>query len=269
MAIIPASLRKKISVIDVIFLLLLASVLGFFLVQRLAKKTEWITVSLEVSDDSLWWKGELPESWYANTFAEGLEAKDSNGDLYARVTKVSVFDKGASFRKARIQLELKVAYDKNRNQYLYNYKPLAVGKPLKIVLGSYELQGVVTGLGADQFVTIEKKIVVRVPRIQSWIADSYKPGMEMRDSSEVVLARIEKVAISQYYEVSYSDILRRLIRTYHPDLYTAVITLTVASNKVGDTSYFVDGAAIKIGERIWFQLPDTVIKDAEIIEILE
>ncbi|MDA1079496.1 MAG: hypothetical protein O2840_02285 [bacterium] len=269
MGIIPAGLKKRLTVLDIIFGVLIIAVLGFFLIQRLSQKSEWVSVTLLVSDDNLWWKAELPESWYVTELAEGMEAKDARGDTFARILEVSVFDKGASFRNALVRLELKVAKDSKRDQYLFDHRPLTVGKPLSINFGTRNVQGLITDFNNELISYEKKRIVVRLAPVPTWIANSYKPGLRMLDGSGRELATLDSIEISPYYEVHYSDNLYQLLRTAHPELKTVIAEISIATTTIDQSSYFVDGAAIKVGERIWFQFSETVIRNAEIIEILE
>lgn len=269
MGIIPLGLKKRLTVLDIIFGLLIVVVLGFFLVQRLSQKSEWVTATLLVSDDNLWWKSDLPENWYVTDLSEGMEAKDASGNAFARISEVSVFDKGASSRNALVRLELKVDKDTKRDQYLFDHRPLTVGKPLSLNFGSRNVQGLVTDFNNQSISFVQKNVVVRLEQVPVWVADSFVVGLSMLDNSGRELAKIDAVKSTPYYEVNYSDVLRQLIRTPHPDLKTVLITVSIATTSIDQSSYFVDGAAIKVGERIWFQFPDTVIRNAEIIEILE
>jgi hypothetical protein len=64
--------------------------------------------------------------------AVGDQAKDSFGQTVAEVVNIDNYDQGGPYRMIFVDLKLRVDFDKNKNQYLYEFKPLSVGSSLII-----------------------------------------------------------------------------------------------------------------------------------------
>lgn len=196
-------------------------------------------------------------------------AYNSFGEKVAEITNVENFDVGAYTRRLYVDVQLKGSYDKKRKIYLYNFQALQIGKPIDLTFGKNNVRGLITYINDPKIDYTQKKISVMIHKTRPWIADSYTPGMEMKDSLGRVLARIDTVrtTLAQYYE--FSDIRGKTILVVDPDFRDITLDLTIATFRSGDTAYFIDRAAIKIGEKIWFQFPNAAIRDAEITKIIE
>lgn len=259
---------QTVHAFDVAVVLTILIVLGIFLYNRFSKKTIWIDARISVSDDSLWWKGEQPPLWYLDGLKEGMVSYNSFGEVTAEITNLQVFPVGGPYSVGYVDVKLKVAYDQNRQLYLYNFRPLEKGKPIDLTFGSNNVYGLIMSLGEQQDQAVTKKIRVQMKQLEKSLADAYQVGMEMKDTNNVVLARIDAITVSESKlkpvtfidsALFYDDIQRKDV----------LMDLTItATEGIDNTYHFADGAAIKIGNIIWFHFP-TVVAQATVVDILE
>lgn len=261
--------KWRLNLFDILVMVAILIVIGTFLWLRQSKKTEWINVRLVVANDEWWWEGQPPQWWYVDSLQIGQIAYSSFGEKTAEITNVDIFDVGAYRRRAFIDIMLKGAYDTQRKLYLYNFQPLQIGKPLDLTFGKNNVRGIIAYIENISVVYSQKQIEVKVLKVRPWVADSLTKGLEMKDSQGRVLAKIDdvKTEIATFYE--FSDIRGQRIQVTDPEFRDVTVKITIKTFTSGATDYFVDRAAIKIGEKIWFQFPQSVIRDAEITKIFE
>ncbi len=267
--IIPKFRPSRINIFDLSVITIVLLVLGTFLWLRMAQKNEWISLRVMVTNDEWWWQGNPPQFWYADNLRPNQQAYNSFGEKVAEITNVESFDVGAYTRRLYVDVQLKGAYDKKRKIYLYNFQPLQIGKPIDLTFGKNNVRGLITYINDPKIDYTKKKIEVTLRQVRPWVAGSYLPGMEMKDSLGRVLARIDSAQTTLAQNYDFSDIRGKKILVVDPDYRDVTLQLTIATFRSGDTAYFIDRAAIKIGEKIWFQFPNAAIRDAEITKILE
>jgi len=260
-----------LNVFDLVVVAVLLLVLGSFFWLRVSRKTEWIALRLVVTNDAWWYEGSAPQWWYAEGLTTGQTAKNTFGETIAEITNVQSFDVGAYYRRAFIDLKVKGYYDAKRGIYMYNYQPLQIGKPLDLTFGKNNVRGIVTYIENAPQVFTEKTIEVFIPAVRLWVAQSYKEGVEMRDSEGRTLAKVLSVSITPTTAQEVVNVFPDVAEVkFAPDqFYDLRLTLSLQTFESGGVSYFVDRAAIKVGERIWFQFPQTVVRQAEITRIIE
>lgn len=250
--------------------LVLIALIGSLLWLRVSRTTEWITLRLVVSNDEWWWEGSAPQWWYVEELSVGQTASNTFGETMAEITDIYSFDVGSSRRRAFIDLKVKGYFDNRREVYMYNYQPLQIGKPLDLTFGKNNLRGLIAYIENDPEAFEEKTIQVHMPAVRSWVAQSYKEGLEMKDSRDRVLAKIISRTISPTHVMEVTEFLPGYEAKIDPSYYYDVtLTVSIKTYKSGDSSYFVDRSAVKVGERIWFQFPETVAREAEITSIIE
>ncbi len=268
----------KLSIFDLmvggLIILLVLSLVWF----RLARKTTWITVRLVVTNDEWWWEGAPPQWWYAEGLSVGQTSRDSFGQSVAEIVNVENFDVGAYWRRSFVDMKLKGTYDARRQVYLFNYQPIQIGKPIDLTFGKNNIRGVITYIENLPDAYTDKTIEVKMSTVRPWVADSYKPGLAMKDSQGRILAEVLSVRVAPTEARSVvegasgkiGEIQNGTERTYDPSLFRDVtLRLRIKTFKSGEIFHFVDRAAIKIGEKIWFQFPQAVAREAEITEIFE
>src|SRR3989344_427073 len=254
--------------IDHLVIFSIAIVLGTFLYFSISKKTEWIDVRMVISKDEWWYEGQPPQYWYVDNIESGQVSYNAFGEKIAEIINIESFDIGGYRRRSYVDVKLKGSYDNTRKLYLYNYQPLQIGKPIDLTFGKHNVKGLVTYIDSDEITYFTKKIEVILLRIEPWVAESYKTGMQMKDSQNRVLATVNSIDIKLARQISFSDIRGQNIEVINPQLRDVSLQITIKTFKSSETFYFVDRAAIKIGEKIWFQFPEAVVRDAEITKII-
>lgn len=256
----------------VIFLLILA--LSFFIYNRLRRQSVWTNVRLSVENVD-WWYGNdsPPKFWYVNTLEVGDEVKDSFGQKIAEVINIDNYDQGGPYRMIFVDLKVKVDFDKNKNQYLYEFKPLTIGSSLILNFPENQLRGLVVQVGEDDIDYFFKTIKVVNQGVQrkvlKAVADQVAVGDRVYDLDGNVMAEILEVKkeISNWYE--YSDVRGEMIEIYNPDYRDLEIVLKVKAFSNLDRVFYINNTVLKVGSKIWFQFKDYAIEDATIIEIID
>lgn len=261
---------KKFNLFDGLVILVLLVVAGSFLWLRLSRKTEWVNVRVVVSNDEWWWEGAPPQWWYADGLSVGQSAYDSFGKKIVEITNIQNFDIGGYRRRVFIDVKLRGAYDTKRQVYLYNFQPVQVGKPLDLTVGKNNVRGVVTYIENAPQAYQEKKIEVKIFGVRPWVASSYTQGLTMKDSLNRPLVSIEDVVVEPSVATLIVETTGGVEKRYAPSLFRDVtLRVRIKVFQSNGVDYFVDRAAIKVGEHIWFQFPQAAIRDAEITKIFE
>ena len=168
-----------------------------------------------------------------------------------------------------VDLKLRVDFDKNKNQYLYEFKPLSVGSSLIINFPQHQLRGIIVQTGADEIDYFFKTIKITKQRISNFVADEADVGDKVYDAQGNLVAEILDFTKStnSYYE--YSDIRGQKIKVTDPDYSDLDIVLKVKAFNTLDRDFYINNTVLKVGSKIWLQFKDYAIEDAQIIEIMD
>lgn len=261
---------RKLNLLDIGVIVLILSILAGLLWIRTSRKSQWINLRLVVSNDDWWWEGSPPQWWYAEELVAGQSSRNSFGEKIAEITDVESFDIGEYRRRIFVELKVKGTYDKRREAYLFNYQPIQIGKSLDLTFGKYNVRGIVTYIDATFQEYKPRVIEVKLSAVRPWVSDSFKEGLQMKDTSGRTLAEILSVSISPSRVERVTELGNEVEKTFPGYLFDEVILrVQILTFQSGGVDYFVDRAAIKAGNRIWFQFPQTVAREAEIIRIVE
>ncbi len=265
---------KKIgfNIFDIGVLLVILLIIAAFFWIRASREDLWIDVKLVVSNDDWWWEGSPPQWWFAEGLKVGDKAKNTFGKEIGEITDIINFDVGEYRRRIFVDLKLKGSFDKRRGVYLFSYQPIQVGKPLDLNFGKYNLRGIVTYVEIADFENFykDKVIEVEVSSIPSWLVDSYREGLEMKDSRGRVLAKVLSVSKKPSKAIEVVEIVSQKEIKYPGNLfYDAYLKMQIKTFESNGVDYFVDRAAIKVGNIICFQFRDTLVANAKIIKIIQ
>jgi len=261
---------SKLNFFDYLVFFLLFLVLLFFIYNRLQRRVVWTNVRIAVENVDWWYgSGAPPRYWYANDLAVGDQAKDSFGQTVAEVVNIDNYDQGGPYRMIFVDLKLRVDFDKNKNQYLYEFKPLSVGSSLIINFPQHQLRGIIVQTGADEIDYFFKTIKITKQRISNFVADEADVGDKVYDAQGNLVAEILDFTKStnSYYE--YSDIRGQKIKVTDPDYSDLDIVLKVKAFNTLDRDFYINNTVLKVGSKIWLQFKDYAIEDAQIIEIMD
>lgn len=230
----------------------------------------WTDVRIAVENVDWWYgSGSPPRYWYAKDLTVGDQAKDSFGQTVAEVLNIDNYDQGGPYRMIFVDLKLRVDFDKNKNQYLYEFKPLSVGSSLVINFPQNQLRGIIIQSGTDEIDYYFKKIRVSKERIYNFVADEINVGDKAYDSEGNLVAEVLDLTktTNSYYE--YSDIRGQKIKVIDPEFSDLDIILKVKAFNTLDREFYINNTVLKVGSRIWLQFKDYAIEDAQIIEIID
>lgn len=224
---------------------------------------------MRISNDE-WTAENPPANWYIHNLVPGLSSYGSYGEENGKILKIMSFDVGGTSRRAAIDVRLLTTFDKTRKVYMFNYQPLQIGKMLDLTFEKNNIHGMVINIGKDIETPQEKEIEVKLYASESQIAETYQKGMQMKDSENNVLAEITDIQMknSPGFRLYDSDGRLILIPQEDPTHQDIVFRLKVKTYESDGIYYFVDGAAIKVDDDIWFHFPTITIKGAKIIRIL-
>lgn len=261
--------KFRLNLFDILIGVLILTVIGSLLLLRMTKKPQWITVRLVVANNDWTYEGAPPQWWYGDNISPGQKAYNSFGRAVAEIVDVTNFDIGAYRRRTFVDIKLQGSFDSKRQLYLYNYQPIQIGKALDLTFGKQNIRGIVTYINELPGYTT-RVVDVRLSALRPWVAASYKQGLTMTDSQNKTLAEIQSVT-------SRPSVVREVVETgqftekkYDGSGYVDVeMRLKLQVFQSGGVDYFVDRAAIKVGEQISFQFPQTTAREAEIIRIIE
>lgn len=252
----------------VIFLIFL--VLGFFIYNRLRRQSVWTNVRLSIENVDWWYGGgTLPKYWYANSLEVGNEVKDSFGQKIAEVINIDNYDQGGPYRMIFVDLKVKVDFDKNKNQYFYEFKPLTVGSSMVLNFPENQVRGLVIGVGEQKPEYIFKTIKISKTNVLDIIANQINVGDKSFDKDGNLVAEILEIksSVTNWYE--YSDIRGEMIKVYNPDYRNLLMIVKVKAFSTTDRMFYINNTVLKLGSKIWLQFPKLPIEDATIIEIID
>jgi hypothetical protein len=252
----------KINPFDLLIVIFIIVLVGVFLFFRMQKHEEWVSVTIVMSQEEWWWDGSEPKFWYVDNLKAGDKVFSSLGSKIAEIIDVQVFEVGGPYKKAMIDVRLKVTYDKNKQIYLYNQKPIEIGGFLNLSFNSNNVRGLVMSVGGNEAIIGQlhtKRIKVRVEAVPSWMVDTYREGLAMKNSQGEDLAVIEKIVVESALLERFSDIRGSMIKVRSQKYYDIVMDLSVKAFESYGNYYFLDGSGLKVGSSIWFFFPETFI----------
>ncbi len=260
---------KRLTLLDWIVCAVLLGLLGYFLVNRFAKQEQWVNVRLKISGEEWWWNPGYPENWYGANLSKDQSAYNSFGKKVAQIQSVENYDAGKANRLIFVNLRLLTTYDKNTRTYTFNYQPLQIGKPMDLTFHQQNVRGLVTYVGNNLAPYTDTTLEVKLLAAYPWEADSLIKGLQMKDLGGNVIATINEVNITDAQVLEIRDKYGKLIALPAPyNTYRDVtLKVTLKTYAVNNTSFFVDGSAIKVGNKIWIEFEHTAIKDAIISKV--
>jgi len=266
--------KRRLNFFDIMIIFLLLVVLVFFIYNRLQRNSIWTDIRISVENTDWWYEGSPPNYWYAGNLKVGDIVTNSFGNKVAEIVNIDNYDLGGPYRTIYVDLRIKTDFDKNKNQYLYEFKPLVVGSSLSLNFAKEQLKGLVVKIGNEEIKYSYKtiKVVIKNDKeteILPSLADKIHIGDKSYDTKGDLIAEIISVKskIASYYE--FSDIRGKNIEVYDPDYRDLEITLKIKSFEGLNRNFYINDAVLKIGTLVWFQFPEYALENARIIEIID
>ncbi|GEM_PF-946832 len=261
---------NKLNIFDYLIIFLLLFVLIFFIHNRLQRRVVWTNVRVAVENVDWWYgSGTPPRYWYGNNLLAGAQAKDAFGQTVAEVVDIDNYDQGGPYRMIYVDLKLRVDFDKNKNQYLYEFKPLTVGSSLIINFPENQLRGIIINTGEQEIDYFYKTIKVVKRGLLNSTADTILAGDQAYDTNGNLIAEILEIKKETHTFYTYSDIRGEMIKTYNPDYRDLTMLVKIKSFSSLDRDFYINNTVLKLGSTIWLQFKDYAIEDATIVEIID
>lgn len=260
--------KRMLNFFDLAMIFLLLMVVVFFAYNRLQRETTWENIRISVENPDWWYRGSPPAYWYARNLQVGDSIQDSFGNKVAEITNIDNYDSYGPYREIYVDLKVKTDYDKKKKQNLYEFKPLVVGSSLLFNFSKEQLRGLVVKIGDQETEYFYKTIVVEKKKISPALAEKIVIGSKSYDSDGNLIAEIVDVKnnTNSYYE--FSDSRGKNIEVYDYDFRDVEVTLRIKSFADLGRIFYINKAALKIGNMIWFQFPEFALEDTKIIEII-
>lgn len=261
--------KRKLNFFDYIIIFLLFVVIAFFAYSRLQRNSTLVNVRVSIENLDWWYQGIPPSYWYLADLKKGEALTNSFGKKIAEVVNVDNYDLGGYSRAIYVDLKMEVDFDKKKNQYLYEFKPLVTGSSLVMNFANQQLRGIVISVGEEEIEYFYKTIKVEVRDVEPSLADKVLVGVKSYDTNGEVIAEIldAKKTLTSYY--TFSDIRAKKIEVVDPEFRDLEIVLKVKSFRELDREFYINKAVLKIGAKIWFQFEDFALEDTKIIEIVD
>lgn len=261
--------KRKLNFFDLFILFCLLAILVFFIYNRLQRQATWIDIRLSVENPDWWYRGSPPNYWYAQNLQVGDSLNDSFGNKVVEVVNIDNYDNYGPYRDIYVDLKVRVDYDKKKNQYLYEFKPLVTGSSLLFNFSQGQLRGLVVSIGEQKIDYFYKTIKVEKKKISPSLAEKIKVGAKSYDLDGNLIAEVLEVKnnINSYYE--FSDLRGRNLEVYDPKFRDIEVTLRIKSFSQLGLNFYINNAALKVGNAIWFQFPEFALEDMRIIELLD
>ncbi len=262
-------LKRKLNFLDLSFIILLFLVLGFFTYNRLQRQSTWVNIRISVENPDWWYRGSPPNYWYASDLKVGDEVKDTFGVKVAEVVAIDNYDAGGPYRDIYVDLKVKVDFNKNKDQYLYEFKPLVVGSSLLFNFPQEQLRGLVIRVNQEEIKYSYKTIKVEKKMVLPYLANQVKIGTKSTDLGGKLIAEIVGVNEKVSARREFSDIRGQNIQVYNEDYRDLEVTLRVKAFSDLNRDFYINKSALKIGSSIWLQFPEFALEDARIVEVID
>lgn len=248
-------------------LVIIITALSVLLWLRSQRQTQWILAQVKVSQEEWWWQGNNPEYWYAQNLQAGTLGQNSFGETVAEVARVELIDSGLGRNQVQVWAKLKVSYDAKKNQYIYGFQPLQIGRGVELSFGSQQVKGLLTSLGGNLPEFVERSVKIKMFQVDPQAAKGVKLGLESKNSLGEVLAKITDLRVTQTVRSEFSDIRGKMIQVSDPNYVQIEATIKMRLLSDGEKYLTPDGQAIKVGGETTLQFPQTVLTRALIVDI--
>jgi len=247
--------------LGVFFLVLTSSI--FILLRR----AEYATLVLKVSESGSINNTYGAPMWYLDQLKPGFEQKDVFGRPRISILDSFSYVSNSKERVAYLTLKLLTTYDKKTEVYSYEGVSLLVGSYQSFKIKNIQLTGVIYRIENGNWEPQQKKYLVEgyinpaaiqnqdpyvaevtTQRVKSYLADKITEGMEIKDSSGKIVAKIKKLKKQlSYSRFIYND---KLVSFLDPDRKKVEVTMELLTNKYGDVYLFENETPVRINENL-------------------
>lgn len=259
--------KSKLHFLDYVVIIFVIISISALLYARFTKKTEWVKVSIRLQPDYLW-SDATPKPWYASAFLLHEKAYNSFGQKVAEVSDIHTIETQNGKIDIVVDVSLKSSVDTRRKQYIYNYQPVLIGKPIELLFQHASLNGVVVSINSPiQYVDkiIEIQLLAEFP----WKVPLLAKGLQAKDYAGKVTAEILDIKSQDALSYELYDMQKRRIfsPTLDPNRKDVTIKLKIKALKYKNLLYSIAGSPLKVGANFQIQFPNISLDIAIISSI--
>jgi len=269
-------LFKKITPLELLVAFLLVLILVFVMIQTRSQK-EWVKAEIKISSSS-WWQAYFasPPFWLGESIKIGDSEFDSGRKKIAEVLDVKIYElsgeggERATQKDVYLILNLQINRDKKTGKMKFKNQPLEIGAPIELHLTNTYVQGLVLNIeGINEKKEMAELIIEGVwLNTFPWNAEAIPVSGEMEDGMGNVVAKILDKQIFLADMVITTDDGRVLVRK-NPLRRDVAIRVKILVKKQGGIFYFREDQKVKIGENLFFHLPEVDVEWVSIKSIFD
>jgi len=259
---------QKLNFFDYLVFVAIILILLLLTHNRLERETRWIDVRLSIEKPDWWYKGNLPAYWYGQNLQVGDIAYDSFGSKVAEIESVDSFDLGDKGRKIYINMKVQADFNKSKDQYIYEFKPLVSGSSIVVNFSKTQVKGLVVALENQLPIKYHHKTITIQSRwLTPEITNAVNVGDKIFDAVGGTVAEVLSTESTVALGYEFSDIRAKNLPAYNPMYRHLIATVRVKAFSVSDLEYYIDETPLKLGQKIDLYFPNLVLKEAEIIAL--
>lgn len=261
-----AKFLKKLTIFDWLVILVVFAGL-IFLSSFILKKEKWVKVEVKVSPGEWWWEIKSPPYWLADRIKKGDRQYDGLGRTVAEVLETRIYEAEGERKRIYLTLNLKVEINKRKKKFVFNHRPLEIGKDINLELGATGFKGLVTYIeGVPDLRIWEEKVVKarwmilsdvfpETMGVMPWKAEAIKVGDQMRDTQRRVAAEVLNKEVRPAEKIVVTSDGRVFVRQ-DPIKKDVFLTLKLKTFKQNGINYFLDDIKVKVDQSIPLYLPN-------------
>jgi hypothetical protein len=261
---------KQLTLFDRILIFLTIIGIAFFALIFFRKST-FVTATVKINENNiqynLWDIEHLgTRAWFAQFFKKEMKETDGLGRIMAEIVDVRSYDTEPARKAVYLTLKLNAVYERASGKYTFKGRPLLIGSPVKLNLGSLFVEGLVTHVEGIkdprkwETVIVEAQIREEEPTYPDTsgtsphIAEALQVGEEIKDDQgRIIIKIIEKKIEDAKRLVTTSD--GRVVTKRNPLRKDVYLTLEVQISKIHNRYYIFDDIPLLIGEEIPINTP--------------
>lgn len=251
--------------------LIIMAILGIaFFAYVFFRKTTYITATIKVGEENIWYEQWMAEAgtrtWFAELFHEGMRETDGLGRIGADVISIYSYDTYPSRKAVYLTANLRAVYNRASNQYIFKGVPLSVGSKVRLNLDRLLVEGLITHIQGlpdkrervkllvEAKLKNENSTYLETSGVEPYVADAIEKGQEIKDSQGKVIIKVvsKKVEDAKRLTVTAAGGVLVQRNPLRKDVY---LSLEVNAIKIDERYYLFDDVPILVGQIIPFNTP--------------
>lgn len=266
---ILTKLIKSASVFDYVLLGILA-VMGIVLFFFFYRKSEYIDITVKVTDQDIFYERSRPGFVYAEHFVVGDVEKNSLGTVISEITNVERFPVKDGDDLVFVDLRVKATYDSRTQLYSARGQNINYASPTRFFMTGVTFDGYIVDFPGREtqssFSEQKVRFTVRQKNIEEDLAQKVSIGDLVTDSEGNELLKVVDIDIKPVRVGTFNSAGRLIIDTSLKDVD---ITFESEVAKLGDTLLLFHDIPLIIGEAVSMRVENYSIGHGIIVDIQE